>query len=171
MPVRNDLVRDAAGIPLLRTITDNEDNSDILESRRSLVLNPDDLIGKTFLCEREDDGTIHRAEVIERIHTADDMADQYLVKFGADRAEVLNYNTVIDSLNKQVDLEVNDPESIYSFKAIQHHRKKGYSYEVLVGWECGETTWELIALMRHDDQVTLAKYAKENDILNQDVKD
>ena len=125
LPVPNELVRDVAEIPLLLTIAGNEDNSDILKSRRPLVLNPDDLIGKTFLCEREDDGTIHRAEVIERIYTADNMADQYLVKFRADREQVLNYNTVIDSLNKQVDREVNDPESVYSFKAMQDHRKKG----------------------------------------------
>ena len=98
----------------------------------------DNLIGKTFLHKHENDGTIHRAEVIKRIETADDVADQYLVKIGEDRDEVLNYNTVIDSLNKQIERELNNQESVYSFKNTLEHRNKGSSYEVLVEWECGK---------------------------------
>ena len=167
MPIPNDLKKNANEIPLQLTLNGNENNTDIPESLSTTFFDHDNLIGKTFLHKHEDDGTIHRAEVIKRIETADDVADQYLVKIGEDRDEVLNYNTVIDSLNKQIERELNDQESVYSFKNILEHRKKGSSYEVLVEWECGETTWEPLAVMRHDDPITVAKYAKENDLLNE----
>ncbi len=48
---------------------------------------------KTFLRERDVDGTIHRAEIIQRIKDSESVTDQYLVKFGdGEREEVMGYN-------------------------------------------------------------------------------
>ena len=127
---------------------------------------PDELIGKTFLRERKVDGTVRHAEINERINNSKATADQCLVTFGdGQRSEVMNYNAIVDLMNKQIEVESEDPDTAYTFKAITDHRYKNPTYEVLVEWECGEKTWEPIALMRQDDPGTLAKYGKEHDLL------
>ena len=165
-PLPFSLMRDAAEIPLLLTLAD-DDKDPLIPSTRTHFMNPDELIGKTFLREREDDGTIHRAKIMQRIENADNISDQYLVKVGKDREEVMNYNSIIDLLNKQIYRKESNPDNAYSFKSIKDHKKTGSSYEVLVEWDGGEMTWEPIALMRHDDPVTLANYGKENNLLNE----
>ena len=77
----------------------------------------------------------------------------------------MNYNAIVNLMNKQIEVESEDPDSAYTFKEISDHRYKNSTYEVLVEWECGEKTWEPIALMRQDDPVTLAKYGMEHNLL------
>jgi hypothetical protein len=45
---------------------------------------------------------------------------------------------------------------------------KGSSYNVLVEWEKGETTYEPLQVIAADDPITCAEYAKENNILDTD---
>jgi len=66
------LLRDASESGILSRISTNRVN----------YFNPDELVGKTFLRERDADGTIHRAEIIGRIENSESITDQYLVKFG-----------------------------------------------------------------------------------------
>ena len=47
-------------------------------------------------------------------------------------------------------------------------RKVGSRYNVLVDWESGEKTYEPMKLIVADDPVTLAIYAKENDLLDEE---
>ena len=77
----------------------------------------------------------------------------------------MNCNAIVDLMNKQIEVETEDPDTAYTFKAITDHRYKNSTYEVLIEWEGGEKTWEPIAIMRQDDPVTLAKYGKENNLL------
>ena len=79
----------------------------------------------------------------------------------------MNYNAIVNLMNKQVENELDDPENAYTFKAISDHCKKNAKYDVLVEWEYGEKTWEPIAVMRQDDPVTLAKYGQENNLLDE----
>ena len=46
-------------------LTDND-----VPTTRAHFFDPDALIGKTFLREREVDGTIHKAEIMDRIQNA-----------------------------------------------------------------------------------------------------
>jgi len=70
----NLLRRDASepGIHL-NSVSDNP-NSEI-STNRVHYFNPDEFIGKTFLRERAVDGTIHRAEIIERIKNSESITD------------------------------------------------------------------------------------------------
>ena len=166
-PIPGALLRDSAEIPILLECQSESKRPDV-PSKRATYFDPDSLIGKTFLQYREVDDTIHRAKVIERIENAEAVMDQYLIEYGdGERTEVINYNALVDALNKQIDKEMNDPDGVYAFKSISDHRKKGSSYEVLVNWECGERTWEPIQILRQDDPVTLAKYGSEHDLLDQ----
>ena len=57
----------------------------------------------------------------------------------------MSYNSSVDHLNKQIEKEEDDPDSVFTFKSISNHRKVKNQYEVLVEWETGEATWEPIA--------------------------
>ena len=145
-PKPNNLMRDTAETPSLLTNINEQDETQIPVTR-ARFFEPDDLIGKIYLCERKVDGTIHRGKIVERIENSEAITDQYLVKFGdGEQEEVMNY--IVDLFNKQIDREINDPDAVYSFKRISDHCKQGNKYKALVEWECGETTWEPIALMR-----------------------
>ena len=81
------LLRDASEPGILSEIPTN----------RVHYFNPNELVGKTFLRERDADGTIHRAEIIVRIENSESIPDQYLVKFGdGEREEVMSCNAIVD---------------------------------------------------------------------------
>ena len=62
-----------------------------------------------------------------------------------------------------------DNDQAFTFETILDHRKgKSRKYEVLVQWSTGETTWEPLRLMIKEDPITMAKYAADNDLLNED---
>ena len=48
----------------------------------------------------------------------------------------------------------------------QHKDYKGSAYNVLVEWDDGTQTYEPLNMMIKDDPLTLATYAKENNLLN-----
>ena len=168
-PLPGALLRDASdtGIHLMSNDDQDQINPEI-PTTQAHYFDPDELIGKTFLREREVDGTIHRAEIVQRIENSEAITDQYLVKFGnGEREEVMSYNAIVDFLSKQIEKEIDDPNSLYSYKSISNHRKVNNQYEVLVEWECGESTWEPVAIIRRDDPVTLAQYGKEHGLLDE----
>ena len=79
----------------------------------------------------------------------------------------MSYNAIVDHLNKQIEKEEDDPDSVFTFKRISNHRKVKNQYEVLVEWETGEATCEPIAFIRRDDPVTLAQYGMDNGLLSE----
>ena len=134
-PAPPNVVADTSNMPevpfALKSSEDLPDND--VPATRAHFFDPDKLIGKTFLRESEVDGTIHRAEIMERIQNAENVADQYLVKFGdGTRDEVMNYSAIVDLLNKQIDREMEDESAAYTFKGISNHRKVKNKYEILV---------------------------------------
>ena len=65
-------------------------------------------------------------------------------------------------------------QELYRFRAIIGHQGpllasdpdwKGSKYNVQVEWETGEIPFEPLSIFAHDDPVTCAAYAKENDLL------
>ena len=60
---------------------------------------------------------MHLAKITEQVENAEATANQYPVTFGDDqRTEVMNYNAVVDLMNKQIEIETKDPSAIIVLK-------------------------------------------------------
>ena len=149
------------------------------------VFDPDELIGKTYLMDKQDNGERFRAKVVSKVIEQHENAQKGLKDLGKTKFivsienqpnQIVDYNTVLDHVNSQLENEANDDEPFYNFKAIVGHQGplrsshpdyKGSSYNVMVEWEDGSKTYEPLAQMIADDPVTCALYAKEQGLLNQ----
>ena len=145
--------------------------------------NPDDLIGRTFLLPKNEQGERLRAtikrKVIETSKLLDKQHDNAIDKInfhlddGQGRAEaVMSYVQILDHLDQQ-----EQQEDLYMFRAITGHEgplspqdenNKGSKYNVIFEWETGEITDEPLSLIAADDPVTCAEYAKKHDLLHLD---
>jgi hypothetical protein len=89
--------------------------------------------------------------------------------------EILTYNDILDHIEKDnMDID-SDTEQLYKFRritALQGPLRtldkdyKGSTYNVLIEWETGETTYEPLDLIAKDDPVKCANYAKQHNLLN-----
>eukprot|EP00957_Ditylum_brightwellii_P180624 13758821-Ditylum_brightwellii.AAC.1 len=52
-------------------------------------------------------------------------------------------------------------------KILEHRMGENSKIEVHVLWDNGETSWEPLAILKKDNPVTIAAYAKERHLLNQ----
>ena len=83
---------------------------------------------------------------------------------------IISYNQVLNYLEK----ENQEDESLYKFRITGHHGplKKGIPnyygslYNVMVEWDTGEITEELLSIIDQDDPLTCAAYAKEHNVLH-----
>ena len=145
--------------------------------------NPDDLIGRTFLLPKNEQGERLRATikrtVIETPKHLDDQHDNAIEKInfhldvGKGRAEaIMSYVQILDHLDHQ-----EQHEDLYKFRAITGHQGplspqdenyKGSKYNVMVELETGEIAEELLSLIAADDPVTCAIYAMKHDLLHFD---
>ena len=144
---------------------------------RAITFSPDDLVGRTFLKQPEEDGTRFRARIVRKIIEMDDNEEKikFLVKLpDEDQDEILAYNEILDIIQDQYDDEQNNPDQKWTFKGItahegplstKHPNYKGSKYNVLVQWEDGTITSEPLDIIAKDDPVSCAKYAKENNLL------
>jgi hypothetical protein len=145
-------------------------------------IDPEGLIGRTFLKNTEEDGQRFRARIVKVIidKEADLQKDPDYIKFlcevdGNVADEILTYNEILDHIDRNnMDVE-NDMEQLYKFRRITAHQGplrttdqdyKGSTYNVLVEWETGESTYEPLDMIGHDDPVTCAEYAMRNELLD-----
>ena len=86
------------------------------------------------------------------------------------RDEIMAYNDILELISRQYK-EEQDPEWLWTFKKIKAHQGplmsnsphyKGSSYNVLVQWEDGSSTYEPLDIIAKDDPVTCAGYALMN---------
>jgi hypothetical protein len=151
--------------------------------RRTMVtIDPKELIGRTFLKDSEEDGQRFRARVVRAVVDKEEdlkKGTEYK-KFicevpNSTVDEILTYNEIIDCIARENNDIENDTEQLYKFRRITAHQGplhsgdthyKGSSYNVLVEWETGETTYEPLDLIATDDPVTCAEYAKQNNLLD-----
>ena len=163
-------------------VRSRQDNSQSA-TKRMAEYNPDDLIGRTFLLPKNEQGEMLRAtikrKVIETSKLLDDQHDNAIDKInfhldvGQGRAEaIMSYVQILDHLDQQ-----EQQEDLYKFRAITGHQGplspqdenyKGSKYNVMVEWETGEITDEPLSLIAADDRVTCAEYAKKHDLLHID---
>ena len=144
------------------------------------IFNPLNIVGLTYLQEREVDGSVHRAKVVEQVTSEDDYDKdegldengepandewrKYRVQFGdGTREEILTYNQILNHLEKQHARDVKrelDGERFWIFKEILDHWKVEGKWMVLTKWEDNSATWEPLNVIGKDDPVTTAEYAR-----------
>jgi hypothetical protein len=142
-------------------------------------LAPEDVIGKSFLMPLEDDGTCHRACIIEIIENDQQHVHKWkkaLIKFKClvndQWEEVVAYNQISDFI-EQGESWVHKGNVVHKMKEIAAHKgplKPGHPewngslYNVKIIWWDGSTTWEPVVNLVKDDPVTLAAYVKKNNL-------
>jgi len=106
-----------------------------------------------------------RGKVIEEIDK-----DTYRVAFDNGKQRVYDYEEIVAMANK----EDEDGEERWTFDKILNHRwsklpnRKG-RIDVLVKWDQLDPSWEPMEIIKKDDPVTLAEYAKSKDLLKQSM--
>jgi hypothetical protein len=162
---------------------DNIEISDqlVAESEAKLssaaLVSPEDLIGRTFLMDKTQDGQKFRARITKLVedHSSQLNDDKKRLKFllsvnDDESEEVITYNQLLDYLAKDQDSNI-----VWKFQRITSHQGplapghpeyKGSSYNVHIEWENGEITSEPLQVIAKDDPVTCAIYAKDNGLLN-----
>ena len=145
---------------------------------RAATFTPDDLLGRTFLMQPEEDGQRFRARIVKKINEMDNNEEKtkFLCKLDSEDYDVImDYNDILDLVERQYEEEINDPERLWTFKRIlahegplkpHHPNYKGSQYNVLLQWEDGSSTYEPLDIVGKDDSMTCAKYAKENNLLD-----
>ena len=173
--------------PIGETVTEIVKIRDTGEPKQILgqSFDPEDLIGKTYLMDPEDNGERHRAKIVKKVVEMEQDAQdglqvlgktKFLVNIeGSDKPDqIVDYNLVLDNINKQLDDNPDSSEIYWKFKEIVAHQGplqsnhpdyKGSTFNVMVGWEDGSHTYEPLKLIAADDPVTCAMYAKKNNLL------
>lgn len=96
--------------------------------------------------------------------------DHYRVEYPNGSQDVVEYNQLIDMMNKR-----NEENAVYyEFDSILDHRwskdpKRKSRVDVLVGWVDQPATWEPMEVIKKDDPITLAAYAKEHGLVKQSI--
>ncbi len=142
------------------------------------IVDPYEHVGCTFLMDHQDDGQHFRAHIVDlvkdhqsKLRKSDDH-HKFCISFNDDQyEEVITYNELMDFIQKN---EENDA-IIWRFQRIIGHQGpllrsdpdyKGSKFNIMVEWENGETTTEILSVIAADDLVTCAIYAKEHDLLD-----
>ena len=163
-------------------VRSRQDNSQSATKPRA-EYNPDDLIGRSFLLPKYEQGERLRAtikrKIIETSKLQDNQHDNAIEKIsfhldvGQGRAEaIMSYVQILDHLDQQ-----EQQEDLYKYRAITGHKGpllpedenyKDSKYNVMVKWETGEITDEPLSLIAADDPVTCSEYTKKPDLLHLD---
>jgi len=117
------------------------------------IVDPQDLVGHTFLLDERDDGQRFRAKIVEYVadHEEKNQTDPEHVCFRCtvnnnQYKDIIMYNELMDYIQKNAE---ND-ETLWHFKRISGHQGPlrpgdphyaGAKYNVQVEWETGEVTY------------------------------
>jgi hypothetical protein len=142
------------------------------------IFDPQDLVGRTFLLDEQQDGQKFRAKIVKLLedHESELQENPTRIKFlcsvNGDKAEeIITYNQMLDYISR----EEEDP-IVWKFRWITAHQGpltpdhpdyNGSRYNIMIEWENGEITSEPLTVIAADDPVTCAIYAKEKGLLNE----
>ena len=143
------------------------------------IIDPDDIIGRTYLTMPREDGQQFRLKIVEALDQRDrDIATNPTMKrFRATSTdgtieEIVSYNQILDRLCRE-----DGEDGEWHFKTIDGHQGPlapsdpdymGSRWNVRVAWENGEVTFEPLGIIAKSDPVTCATYARENGLLDLD---
>jgi hypothetical protein len=142
------------------------------------IVDPYELVGRTFLMDPQDNGQCFRTCIVDLVEDHQskvrklDHHHKFCISVNDDQyEEVITYNELMDFIQKN---EENDA-IVWHFRGIVGHQGpllhsdpnyKGYKFNVMVEWENGETTTEPLSVIATDEPVTCAIYAKEHELLD-----
>ena len=145
------------------------------------TINFDDLLGRTFLVPMDENGERKRATISEHVN---DLCEEqvsredqlrFKLKIDGDQLDdLISYNQLMEYLEDKTDTGTLE-DGLYRFKCIKDHKGpytssdpeyNGSSYNLLIGSETGEQTWEPLSNIIASDPYTCAVYAKEHNLLN-----
>ena len=163
--------------PVVRSLVEDYDPEYDPEKVKLPKFSPEELLGLTFLHDTAD-GQRVRAEVVKRIQDRDSENHQnikFIIKYGdPEYEEIISYNELSDTIERQHGDELDAEEKLYVFKKIiSHHgpikpsdpQYKGSMWNLRIEWEDGTITMEPLSTIAADDPATCAKYAKEHNLL------
>jgi hypothetical protein len=144
----------------------------------TVIVDPQELLGRTFLMDTQEDGQRFCAHIVECIsnHESNISHSDDHVKFRIsinedEYKETITYNELLDFIEKN---QENDA-IVWRFRRIVGHQGhllwhdkdyNGLRFNLLVEWENGEITTEPLSVIAADDPVTCAVYAREHDLLD-----
>jgi hypothetical protein len=135
------------------------------------VNNPEDLIGRSFLMDKQEDGKQYRGRIVQLIEDHESMVEDNPTRIKSwvsvnnyQAEEIITYNKILDYLAKGFEIDI-----VWKFRRIishngqfqtNHPEYKGFQYNLMIEWENGEMTTDPIAIIAADDPVTCAIYAR-----------
>ena len=129
----------------------------------------EDLIGRTFIDNPDDEGVQVRATIEAATPTGRNVADksERLYKFRCkvgDKAfeEIMSYNKMLEWCDR--DLQADD---FYRVNDITGHKKVGSNWYLRIHWGDNTVDWRLYRDIFNSDPVEVAMYAKENGMLDE----
>ena len=144
-----------------------------------IVINPDDILNRTYLTEPDEQGQRFRAKVVQKIidheRGLEEHPDRikFLVRVEGDHAdEIIGYNDLLTHLEEGM---TDTAEQFWNFKEIVAHEGplkeghpsyKGSAYNVLIIWEDGSRTFEPLSIIAADNPMVCALYAKKVGLLD-----
>ncbi len=122
------------------------------------VIAPQDMLGFTFPMEH--DGITQRATV-KSLGEVDEPATIELMDGSR---QLIEYNLLLEKFNTPEE----DGNQVFTFSKISGHRKRRQKWEVKVEWDGHgfAPTWEPLSTMRKADPITLAMYARDQNLVN-----
>ena len=159
-----------------------EASGDILRSRREEALergeplpnvDTSNLMGRTFIDDPDEEGVQVRAKIVDIMATDEETAEakEQLYRFRCqvgDRSfeEIMTYNKMLEWCDRDL-----KKDNMFKLDGILKHRKNpksGRKHDVLVRWASGQVTWNELRDTFDGDPITVAVYAKANNLLNVD---
>jgi hypothetical protein len=144
----------------------------------TVIVDPQELLGCTFLMDTQEDGQRFRTHIVECIsdhesnvrHSDDHVKFRISVNEDA-YEEIITYNELLDLIekNQENDAIVWRSRCIVGHQGPLLRHDKDYNgsrFNVLVKWENGEIMTERLLVIAADDPVTCAVYAREHDLLD-----
>ena len=161
----------------IKQLHQNISNGETPDKPSMPIIEPADLIGRSFLLPEREDGEHHRTRIVELIKEHDNRTnnDANHVKFKCSvnndqYKQILAYDDIMNFIEKD---DSSDPV-VWKFKIITAHEGpidknhpswRGSSNNVMIEWENGEITSETLNVIAANDPVTCAIYADENELL------
>jgi hypothetical protein len=160
---------------IIKSIKDGRDGT--VPQTQLEIIDPVELIGRTFLTKPQEDGQRFRARIVQAIEDSDRELEEHpeRVKFVCSMnndafEDIVAYSNILQHLERD-----EDDQHVGRFRRITAHEGplnsnhpswKGSSYNVMVEWEDNSITTEPLGIVAADDPITCAIYARAQDLLD-----